>query len=86
LQIINMSYNRVNILNKIIEVQELTLSLTRRGVTQEWVYKNLIYPKFYLSRTTYYKYLSTNAKREMEIIRSKKLKQLCLFNENNTNK
>jgi hypothetical protein len=60
-----MSYNRVNILRRIVEIQEITLRHTRRGVSQEWVYVHEIYPRFLISRATYYDYLATPAKMEL---------------------
>lgn len=50
------------------DIQEITLEHTKRGVTQEWVYQNVIYPKYRISRTTYYSYLSTPARRELKKI------------------
>jgi hypothetical protein len=58
-------YNRKNKLTLIISIQETTLEHTKKGVTQEWVYKNLIYPRFFISRRTYYEYLGYNAKQEL---------------------
>jgi len=58
-------YNRKNILRRILWVQEVTLEHTRKGVTQQWIYDNIIYPRFSVSIRTYYNYLGTNAKAEM---------------------
>jgi len=66
-------YNRENHLLRIIEIQTIVLQHDGRGLPRKWVYENIIYPRYRISRTTFYKYLSINAK--------KQLKQL-LKNEN----
>lgn len=75
-----MAYNRRNILPKIIAVQEITLEYTRKGVTQEWVFNNIIYPdiKLRMSRRTYYNWLGTNAKQELKKLEAEP-KQMVLF-------
>lgn len=60
-----MAYNKRNKLERIIEIQNITLEHTGRGVSQEWVFSNVIFPRFRISRTTYYVYLATPAKREL---------------------
>lgn len=62
-----MAYNRKNYYKRIIEIQNITLEHTQKGVTQEWVYNNIIYPKYFISRATYYRYLSTNAKHAIKL-------------------
>jgi len=54
-------YN-VNYLRKIITVQDITLEHTRRGVTQQWVFDNIVNPQFFISQSTYYRYLRIPAK------------------------
>lgn len=61
-----MSYNRKNILQRMIDIQNLVLEHKARGVTQEWVYSNLVYPTYKISRRTFYDYLGTNAKAELK--------------------
>jgi hypothetical protein len=60
-----MAYNRENLLLKIIDIQRVTLEHTRRGVTQEWVFHQLIAPKYHISKATYYNYLATPAEMEL---------------------
>lgn len=60
-----MCYNPRNKLERIIAIQNLTLEHTQRGATQEWIYHNLVYPVYFISKRTYYTYLSTNARREL---------------------
>lgn len=79
-----MAYNRINLLSRIVEIQDITLEHTRKGVTQQWVYENLIYPTYKISRRTYYSYLTQWAKAELKRLEEKKqaankVKQLELF-------
>jgi hypothetical protein len=60
-----MAYNRKNLLKKIIAIQEITLEHTNRGVTESWVYENLIKDRFFIHKNTFYRYLTINAKAEM---------------------
>lgn len=71
-----MGYNRRNILRRIVEIQNITLEHTRRGVSQKWVYENVIFPRFYLSSATYYNYLGINARAELKKIEEAEAKQL----------
>jgi hypothetical protein len=64
-----MAYNRENLLLRIIEIQDLTMSYTRSGVTQEWVYSNAIRDKYYISKSTYYNYLAYPAKLKLRLLR-----------------
>lgn len=63
-----MAYNRKNILKRVIEIQSLTLEQTNRGVTQEWVFNNIVFPTYLISRATYYRYLGMNAKKQLKEI------------------
>jgi len=63
-----MAYNKKNKLQLIISVQQITLEHTHRGATQEWVYREIIYPRYLISKRTYYKYLASRAKREIKAL------------------
>ena len=67
-----MAYNRKHLLKKIIDIQDITIEHTSKGVTQEWVYRHKIYPVYRISRRTYTEYLGTNAKKELKEIEQKK--------------
>lgn len=73
-----MAYTRKNKLTLIIDIQTLTLEHTKKGVTQEWVYKNLIFPQYRISRSSFYSYLGCNAKQELRRL-STEPKQMQLF-------
>lgn len=60
-----MAYNKRNLYETMIEIQDITLDHTARGVSQEWIFVNIIKPKYKISRTTYYNYLGCNAKAEL---------------------
>lgn len=80
-------YNPENLLKKIIKVQEIVLEQKRRGVSQLWVYENLIREPFFISYSTYNRWLAVNAKRklkELEMRESeRKAVQLELFEGEN---
>lgn len=61
-----MGYNKVTHLKKIVEIQNITMEYKKKGIYQEWIYINVIAPKFYISRATYYNYLAINAKGELK--------------------
>jgi ribosomal protein S25 len=61
-----LAYNNKNFLERIVEIQNLTIEQTRRGVSQAWVYRNVIAPRYRVSESTYYKYLARNVKRELK--------------------
>lgn len=74
-----MAYSRKNYLLRVVDIQTITLEHTNRGATQEWVYWNLIYPTYKISKATYYNYLAIPARRELSRMEEVKKSQLCLF-------
>lgn len=60
-----MAYNRINILTRIVIIQEITFEQTQQGVSQEYVYRMHVAPRFCISRRTFYRYLAINAKKEL---------------------
>lgn len=58
-----MAYNKKNLIDTVIDIQELTLENTKRGVTQEWIFNNIIKPEYRISKRTYYNYLAMPAKK-----------------------
>ena len=61
-----MAYNKQNKYRKIIEIQNITIEKTNKGVSQVWVFHNIIYPRFLISYSTYCNYLTLNAKKEIK--------------------
>lgn len=60
-----MGYNKRNLLIKILDVQTIYMEHSKRGATGKWIFNELIYPKFRISRATFYNYLATNARKEL---------------------
>lgn len=51
------------LLLKMCRIQQIEICLTRAGVSRDWIHREVIYPNWFISRKTYYKYLNTNAKK-----------------------
>jgi hypothetical protein len=65
-----MPYNKSNRLLRIIEIQEITKEHLARGTTERWVYKNIIYPRYFISERTFYQYLGIPAKAQLKKLQS----------------
>lgn len=74
-----MAYNKRNRLQRIIEIQEITLRHKKRGVTQLHVYEKYIRPRFLISLRTYNNYLGINAKSLIKQQPVPDTRQLSLF-------
>ena len=74
-----MAYNRKNLLTLMVDIQNLTLEQTGKGVTQEYVYKAIIYPTYRISRRTYYNYLREPAKSDLKKLQHNQQMQLTIF-------
>lgn len=55
-----MGYSKVNYWERVRQIQAITLEYQRKGYFNEWIYKELIQPKYLISRSTFYNYLSVN--------------------------
>lgn len=53
-------------LRKVVEIQEITMREKRRGMSQQWIYENIIRDQFFISYPTYNRYLTRPAKRELK--------------------
>lgn len=60
-----MYYNR-NRLERIRDIQNLYLQHAERGATNRWIYQHVIYPRYRISRATFYNYLAINAKKKLK--------------------
>lgn len=67
----------MNLLLRMIEVQTLVLQYQKEGHYQRWIYKNIIYPKYLISIATYYRFLATNAKKELKELQALKNETNC---------
>lgn len=65
-----------------IEIQNLVLERKKHGITQLHVYETEVYPRYFISYTTFNRYLSYPAKQELKRGRKRKeedKRQLSLF-------
>lgn len=61
-----MAYNNRNTLLKMVKVQDIVLEQKRRGVSQLFVYENLIRDTFLISYSTFNRWLAYPAKQELK--------------------
>jgi hypothetical protein len=59
-------YNRKNYLARVRRVNEIFLEHSRRGVFTEHIYRLHIRDRFFISRSTFYVYLTIPYERELE--------------------
>ena len=77
-----MPYTNRNTLIKMVRVQDIVLEQKKHGVTQLYVYENIIKDMFVISYSTFNRWLSYPAKHELKYGRKKKeedKRQLSLF-------
>ena len=77
-----MAYTRKNLLQRMIDIQELYKQHSQRhhgSSTDTWIYNNIVFPQYRISRATFYEYLGTNAKKELNDLLEFEQKQLTLF-------
>lgn len=58
-----MAYNQFHKLKRIIEIQNITLAMKKKGISQVQIYREYIRPRFLISLRTYNTYLATNARK-----------------------
>jgi len=61
-----MAYNKKNLLKRVIEIQNIVLEYRNSGVSQRWVYENVIRERYLIGLSTFNKYLARNAKSELK--------------------
>lgn len=67
-----MPYTNRNTLIKMVRVQDIVLEQKKHGVTQLYVYENIIKDMFVISYSTFNRWLSYPAKHELKFGRKKK--------------
>lgn len=67
-----MAYNRRYLLQRIVEIQEIVLAEKLRGLSQAWIYRNVIFDKYRISEGTFNKYLGINAKEQLRKLNESK--------------
>jgi hypothetical protein len=61
-----MSYNKRNLYNKIIEIQDIVLKGQKKGLSQKEIFYSQIENVYFISIGTFYTYLRINAKAELK--------------------
>lgn len=61
-----MAYNNKNTLQKMVRVQNIVLEHKKHGVTQLYVYENIIKDMFLISYSTFNRWLAYPAKQELK--------------------
>lgn len=73
-----MAYTNENHLLKVIEIQSLVMQYKKKGVSQRWVYDNVINvpgSTYHISRSTFNNYMCMTAKAKLTELRKKNNKQ-----------
>lgn len=66
-----MAYSRINYLKTVIDIQNIVEQHRRKGVSQKWVYDNVINAPestYHITYATFKKYMCVNAKFEIKKI------------------
>lgn len=58
-------YHRRNFYLKVEAMQQEYKAHANSGRTEMYIYRTFIYPKFYISRATFYNWLAINPRREL---------------------
>ena len=78
-----MAYSGKNRLQRIIDIQNITLEHLKKGVSQDFIFWQYIHPTYKISRRCYTNYMGINAKAELKKLLAKEeaaKQQLKLFN------
>lgn len=79
-----MSYNRGNLLKRVIDIQTIYREYSKHfdgGCTDKWIFENKIYPVYRISRSRFYEYLRMPAKRQLKDLQDQQAMQPQLFNQ-----
>lgn len=61
-----MSYSRINLLRKILIIQQIYTTHNKQGVSNEFIFTHYIEPNYFISKASFYRYLAVNAKKELK--------------------
>lgn len=61
-----MAYNNINVLKRMIAVQNIVLEQKKKGVTQVFVFNNMIRDTYLISWATFNRWLAYPAKQELK--------------------
>jgi hypothetical protein len=62
---VSMAYNNKNYFLRVQQVQEVYVQYKNDSNTTRYVYKNYIWPRWNISMSTLYNYLTVNVKKEL---------------------
>ncbi|MDR0509627.1 MAG: hypothetical protein LBH06_00865 [Rikenellaceae bacterium] len=69
-------YNPEFMLRRADEIQQIVKTYCARGVTLKWIYENLVRDRYFISESTFKKYLGIPTKRMLrELAEAKKQKR-----------
>jgi hypothetical protein len=77
-----MAYTKRNRLMRIVDVQELYRKHSKNFDGESdatWIYENVIFPKYRISRSLFYEFLKTPAAKLLKEMDEPNKKQLALF-------
>jgi len=60
-----MAYSNHNHLTRVKEIQDIYLKFRDTGISGEYIYQKYIKPVYHISRGTFYRYLSINARKKL---------------------
>lgn len=63
-----MSYNRRNYLRIVAEVQAEAIRARESGLPYSRLFRDVISPRYYISRSTFYNYLGVNVRKELRAL------------------
>ena len=74
-----MAYNRKNLLQRMVDVQDTYRKHKDNGATDRWIFRTIIEPAYRISERTFYNYLTTPARRELHKMERTEKSQMQLF-------
>lgn len=80
-----MAYNKRNRLQRIIDIQQIHREHSKDydgEATDTWIWRELIFPQYRISKRTFDEYLVTPAQRLLKELEMADKKQLSLFEQN----
>jgi len=60
--------SRLNYYKRVLTVQQIYTENHEKGLSNVWIHENIIHPRFFICISTFYAYLTINAKAEIKKI------------------
>lgn len=61
-----VSKNKLNYYKRVLIIQQIYTENNSQGRSNVWIHSNIIYPRFLICISTFYAYLTINAKAEIK--------------------